>query len=312
MPWGLIIGGALSYMGSQDAADSYSNSADKAAANSKFTPYNVYSGYGSGTFTPATAGTAGRAGYWSGGTPGGYDRGGAMASTGGKWIPGTAGTPGTAASATASLNPQYQGLRDQYMQQAKGFNGALTSYDPNQAAQNLYQQLSQIGSFDRQQNQNAFENRLVNQGQMGLQQDGQNPLLRAYQNAQGQEDLQRQLAAFGMSQDVQDRLQARGMNATQAASGLDSLALQNLNLGGAFGGKALQGSQFGAGLQMNAAGVQAGTNAAFWQNLGQQVGPAIGGAFGYRPQNSQYTNTDYGGGFYPSSSYDGRSYTGGH
>ena len=68
MPWGAIIGGAISYIGAQDAAGSYSDAADRSANATKFSPYNVYSGFGSGAFSPARAGTAGRPGYWSGGT----------------------------------------------------------------------------------------------------------------------------------------------------------------------------------------------------------------------------------------------------
>ena len=202
MPWiGPVVGGAISYIGAQDAAGSYSDAANNAAGATKFSPYNVYSGFGSGAFSPARAGTSGMRGYWSGGTSYQGDSGGQVSGTGGyrgpfgyvaprgngTWVPGTPGTPATAASATATLNPEYQGLRNQYLSQARGFGGALTSYDPNQAAQSLYEKLTQIGASNRQQQTNAFENRLLAQGQTGLQQGGENPLMRAYQNAQGQE-----------------------------------------------------------------------------------------------------------------------------
>ena len=309
---GPIVGGAISYFAAQDAADSYSGAADRAAGATKFSPYNVYSGFGSGAFKPASAGTPG---YWAGGAPPGAPRPAGSAFGGltargrqyggtGTWVP---GTPATQASATATLNPNYQGLRDQYLSQARGFGGALTSYDPNKAAQDLYGQLTQIGASNRQQQTNAFENRLLSQGQTGLEQGGENPLMRAYQNAQGQEDLQRQLSAFGMSQDVIDKLLNRSISASNAAVGLDQLPLELLNQGGVFGGRQSAGNQFGANAQLNAAGVQAGTNAAFWQSIGQGVGQAgRGGAFspayndGYS-FSSQY-NPKYGGAAYGGSS----------
>lgn len=280
--WGAIVGGALSYLGSQNAADSYSSAADRAAGAGAFKPYNVYSGFGSGTFSPEVAGSGG---YYEPGTSSTYygDRSQNSRMSPGRWVPAVAGSQ---ASATATLNPQYQSLRDQYLAQANGINGALTSYDPQSTAKDLYAKMQAISGPQSQQEQNAFEARLLSQGQMGLQQDGVNPLMASYLQAQKMQDLQRELSAFGMSQDVLDRMQNRSLAATTAATGLDSLPLQNLNLGGAFGGRAMQGGQFGAQLQNNAAMRGADATAQLWSSLGQQVAPALDGFF---KSNSQYT-----------------------
>lgn len=290
MPWGMVIGGALSYLGSQDAASSYSSAADKAAANSKFTPYNVYSGYGSGTFTPASAGTPGTGGYWSGGTngySGGDSRGTGGGSGVGRWVPGSPGTPGHAASATASLNPQYQGLRDQYLQQANGNLGAFSSYDPASASADIYGKLSALSAPQEQLDRQNLENRLLAQGMLGSTGGGLQQ--KALFDSQGNTRLAREIQSYSTAQDTLDRMQGRAINATNAASGMDSLALQNLNLGGAFGGKAMQGNQFGAGLQYQA-GVRGGdASAQFWAGLGQQVAPAINNY--YKSGNGSYNDT---------------------
>ena len=277
MPWGAAIGGAIALFG-QDRQRSASNSAaDKAAASTEFKPYNVYSGYGSGTFSPASAG------HWSGGGSG--LRGGFVKERG-TWI------PGGSASATASLDPQYQGLRDQYLQQAGGYNGALTNYDPQSSAADLYAKLQAISAPQRQSDRNAFETRQLAQGQMGLQQGGVNPALQSFLSAQNQADLQREISAFGMSQDVQDRLQNRSLAATTAATGLDALPLQNLSLGGVFGGRGAQAAQFGANLQNNAAMRQGDATAQLWSSIGQQVGPAVGSYFN-QPNYGSYNNNGF-------------------
>lgn len=303
MPWiGPVVGGVISYMGAQDAADSYSSAANRAAGATAFKPYNVYSGYGSGTFSPGSAGTRG---YWSGGTPsysgsehaagGGGGMGGFLGigrpNAGGArtWIPGTAAS---GPSATASLNPQYQGLRDEYLQQAYGYNGALTNYDPQSSAADLYAKLQAISAPQRQSDRNAFETRQLAQGQMGLQQGGVNPALQSFLSAQNQADLQREISAFGMSQDVQDRLQNRSLAATTAATGLDALPLQNLSLGGVFGGRGAQAAQFGANLQNNAAMRQGDATAQLWSSIGQQVGPAVGSYFN-QPNYGSYNNNGF-------------------
>ena len=291
MPWiGPVVGGLISYMGAQDAADSYSSAANRAAGATAFKPYNVYSGYGSGVFSPATAGSPGTRGNYVGGTTT-YDMRGPQ-TRGGTWVGGTAGTPGTPASATASLNPQYQGLRDEYLQQAYGYNGALTNYDPQASAADLYAKLQAISAPQRQSDRNAFETRQLAQGQMGLQQGGVNPALQSFLSAQNQADLQREISAFGMSQDVQDRLQNRSLSATTAATGLDALPLQNLNLGGVFGGRGAQAAQFGANLQNNAAMRQGDATAQLWSSIGQQVGPAVGNYFN-QPNYGSYNNNGF-------------------
>lgn len=305
MPWiGPVIGGGLSLFGSMNAADAYSNAANNAASSSKFTPYNVYSGFGSGTFDAGSPGTSGSGGYWSGGTyssdglgrspeHGGATAGGGFG--GGVWNPGTPGTPARPASATASLNPQYQALRDQYLRQANGNLSAFSSYDPQSASQDIYGKLSALSAPQEQQDRQNLESRLLAQGMLGS--TGGGIQQQALGTAQGQTRLARELQSYTTAQDTLDRMQARGINATNAASGLDSLAMQNLNLGGVFGGRQSAANSFGAGLQFQAAGAGAGASASFWQGLGQQVAPAISNymnpPLGYGYNNNGFNMSPY-------------------
>jgi hypothetical protein len=281
---GAAIGGGLSLFGSMNAADKYSSAADKAAQASKFTPYNVYSGFGSGTFDPGSPGTPGRPGYRTGGE--------SSISTGGVWHPGTAGTPATAASATASLNPQYQALRDQFMGQANSQLGAFGNYNPDQASADIYGKLASLSAPDEARARSDMESRLLAQGMLGS--SGGGIQQQALFDSQGKARTARELQAYTTAQDTLDRMQGRAINATNAASGLDSLALQNLNLGGAFGGKSMQGNQFGANIQYGAAANNADASAQFWAGLGQQVGPAIGSMFnGNGYNNSGFNASQY-------------------
>lgn len=288
MPWGAVIGGALSYFGSKKSADAQEDAANKAAQAGAFKPYNVYSGYGSATFTPGSAGTAATPGFMTGGWANDSQSGSAGPPVGQTWHPGTDAIAAVAPSATATLSPEYQKIRDQYLQQAGGYNDALTNYSPEAAAQSLYEKMQAISAPDDLQARNAYETRLLSQGQMGLQQGGSNPLMQSYLSAEKTRNLQREVSAFGMSQDVLNQLQNRSLAATSGASGIDALPLQQLSLGGVFGGMGTQASQFGANLQNQAAMNSADSTAQLWAGIGQQVGPAAGQAIG-NYFNSQYS-----------------------
>lgn len=251
MPWGAAVGGAIALYGQDQARSSANKAADKAAADAKFTPYNVYSGYGSGTFSGNTA--------------------------------------------TASLNPQYANLRDQFMNQANSQLGAFSNYDPNQAANDIYGKLSALSAPAEQQARNDNENRLFGQGMLGS--TGGGIQTKALLDSQGQSRIQRELQSYTTAQNTLDSMQNRAISGTNAASGLDALALQNLNLGGVFGGRQSAASQFGANLQNNAALRSSDASAQFWSGIGQQVAPAVNsymnnGSNGYNPfAASQYSSS---------------------
>lgn len=295
MPWGAAVGGAIALYGQSQAQDAQSDAANKAAEASKFTPYNVYSGFGSGTFDSGSPGTVG---YWTGGggtASGGWDRGGQINRLGaggqGTWVPGQAAR---GPSATAALNPQYAALRDQYMKQAGSQMGAFSNYDPQQASADIYGKLSALSAPYEARARTDMESRLQAQGMLGS--TGGGIQQQALFDSQGQSRIARELQSYSTAQDTLNQMQSRSINATNAASGLDSLALQNLNLGGAFGGKAMQGGQFGANIQNNAAMRAGDASAQFWSGIGQQVAPAIQGyaqnGNGYNPfAGSQYASS---------------------
>lgn len=304
MPAGWIAGGAT-LLGAFMGADATRSAANKAADATKFEPWNVYSGYGSGTFTPASAGSGG---HWSGGGGGGFawsgDRGGPNVSGGinpwgggygqGTWIP---GTPATPASATATLSPEYQALRDQYMQQAGGQLGAMGAFDPNQASRDMYDKLASLSEPTEARARTDLESRLLAQGMLGSTGGGiqQQSLF----DSQGQSRIARELQSWTTAQDTLNQMQGRAINATNAASGLDALPLQNLNLGGVLGGRQSAANGFGAGLQFQAAQNKGDSIASFWSGLGQQVAPAISNyANTWRSPYTQNQANDFYGSLY--------------
>lgn len=233
---GGLVGAGASIYGAKTAANSNERAARIAADASRFQPWNVYSGYGSGTMSMG---------------PGGN-------------------------TASATLSPEYQAIRDKYLDIGSKNASALGSYNPEDMAGMLYGKLRDVSAFQRSQDRNAFENRLYSQGMLGLNQDGENPLMGSYLRAEKQADLQREIGAYGMSQDFADQLLARSTGATSAATSVDALPMQNLDLGGMLGGRQSDASRFGADAQFRAT---VGSNAAYanlWGNLGNKIGDHVG------------------------------------
>lgn len=208
-------------------------------------------------------------------------------------------------NATATLSPEYQALRNQYLQNANGNLSALQNYDPQAAANTVYGQLSALSAPQEEQDRLNMENRLLAQGMLGSTGGGiQN---QALLTSQGLAGVGRQVQSWQMGQDVLNQMQNRALGATNAATALDAMPLNNLNMGGAFGGRAQQGNQFGANLQYNAAGAGAGATASFWQGLGQQVSPGITTA-----TNNYFQQNPWGGSPYvPPTQAQANSYYGG-
>lgn len=291
---GAVLGAGISYLGARSASKRSASAIRDAAAMSEFKPYNVYSGFGSGVFDtePATTTTANRmvGGQYRYGAPGGM-LGRTLLST-------LVNKPG-APRATARLSPEYQAVRDAYLDMASKQRGAITGYMPEEAARNLYDKMASLSARDEEQARAELESRLVNQGMLGSTGGGMQ--MNAFYDALNDARLKRELAAYGMSQDDLDRMIAREMGLVQGATKLDALPLQNLELGGVFGGAQSRGGAFGAELIANNAMDRGDASSAFWANLGNKIGPAFE-EWVKKPPTSQYTGM-MGGGAYDWSRY---------
>lgn len=258
---GSLVGGGLSLYGANSAANKLSDAANNAADKSKFTPYNVFSGAGSGTFNGTTA--------------------------------------------TGTLSPEYLALRNKYLQNANGNLNALQNYDPQAAANDVYGKLSALSNPQEEQDRLNQENRLLAQGMLGS--TGGGIQRQALLTSQGLAGVGRQVQSYQLGQDALNQMQNRAFGATNAATALDAIPMNNLNAGGVFGGRASQANQFGTGLQYNAASAGAGASASFWQGLGQQVAPGVSSAV-----NNYYQQNPWGGSPYvPPTQTQANNYYGG-
>jgi len=317
---GALVGAAGSYLGARRAAKGQEAAARTAADAAKFRPYNMQSGFGSATF---------------------YD------------------DPGNR-RAVGMLSPQYQALRDQFMTQAQGlspryqqlqdyyldrsmlsdrdqaladqmrtqaegFSNALTNYDPEAAAGDIYSKIAELNQPYRQQQQLDLENRLLAQGMLGS--TGGASRFQAQQAAFGEQDLRGQLAAREMAQSEQAELQrlaasglatARELEADpmrflqtgmsfdniplsylQAAIGLDQLPQQLIDRGGVLGGRsAMAGANAGSYLA-NAIGGRDLAMGNLYGEVGRGLGDAIGGMFKRNQTNTPVSGNKDGGTYSP-------------
>lgn len=146
-------------------------------------------------------------------------------------------------TATSSLSPQYQALRDQYLGNASAGASAAGAFDPNQAATQLYGQLqAQAAPGEATARANALA-QLQGMGQIGLgvgdvvpgSGSAANPLYASLLKAQSDASLQRQNSAYGTAQTTADQLQQRALGWAGAGTALDTQAQQGIQQGAALG-----------------------------------------------------------------------------
>lgn len=234
---GGLIGGGLSLAGGNEQLKAYEEAQRAAQAAGQFQPYNVFSGVGSTTMGPN--------------------------------------------GLTSSLSPQYQGLRDQYLGNAAAGAGAAGSFDPNQMANQMYGQMqAQAAPGEAEQRANAIA-QLQGMGQMGLGVGADtgngpaNPLYSSLLKAQADAGRQRQLSAYGQSQDMANQMQQRALGWGGAGLGLDQSQLGQQQLSGYLGGLGSNAALGGARLAQGPIMAQGMTKGGFLSGLG---GGLMGGA----------------------------------
>ena len=265
-----VVGGALASKAASKAADAQVAAGQQAAEMAKFDPKNVTGLFGTGAFDPS-------------------------------------------GESRVALNPETQRMVDQIRgsigdrfaqgqtrlgseaeQGALGFMQAGMQSDPYALAQSQFEKMESILNPSRNRQRDALEARLLRQGRLGstggaLSQQGlesaieesrQRGLYDALQQGMGvqqhQLGLGQNLGLFAQQQENVGLEQ--GLARLGALQGIDQQAMQYLNLGGAFGGRAAQ-----AGANAGQFGMQ-GAGMASMANLGAARGQQtalnqIGSAF---------------------------------
>lgn len=225
-----LLGGGLELAGGNEALKAYEEAQRKAEAAGQFQPYNIFSGTGSTTMGPG--------------------------------------------GLTSQLSPEYQGLRNQYLGNAAAGAGAAGSFDPNQMANQMYGQMqAQAAPGEEEARANAIA-QLQGMGQIGLGVGADtgngpaNPLYSSLLKAQADAGRQRQLSAYGQSQDMANQMQQRALGWGGAGLGLDQSQLAQQQLSGYFGGLGSNAALGGARLAQSPIMSQGLTKGGFLGGLG--------------------------------------------
>jgi len=185
-------------------------------------------------------------------------------------------------SATATLSPEYQALRNLYLGNAGAGASAAGAFDPNVAANNFYGLMqAQASPYETQDRANAIA-QLQGMGTLGLGtgQFGDNPLYSSLLRAQADAARQRQISSYGMSQDIANQLQQRALGWGGAGMGLDQMGLQGIGLGGQLGGLSTSAALNAAKLAQLPIMLQGLTKGAMLSGLFGGGGGTGGGLFG--------------------------------
>lgn len=223
---------------------------------------------------------------------------------------------------TGINNPQLQaqiaalqGTGSAFGQTALGQLNQFNSFNPSTMAQDIYNKLSALGQPAQQLARSNLESRLLNQGIL-TSSPGYNQI-NSMDQANGQEDLARQIQAMTTAQAQQQQFLA---NATSAAGTQGNMATTGQNIQNAALAPALQAAGIEAGVPINSAqpipsgalsvagaqaAGQANVNAAnitnsFWNSLGQNQALQQGVSNLFTPQVSggvpiNTSGTDYNG-----------------
>lgn len=250
-----IIGGLFA----DNQSNKMQDAAAQAAQQSKFTPYNVSSGYGSANFDTNNH------------------------------------------TINTSLNPEYQGLRNNYLSNAGMLGSQLSNFSQGDVSQNYYNKLQQMQQYNNQQQQNSLENDLAAKGMLGS--TGGAVQMRGFDDAMNQQSLQNALAGMNYGQQYQQNLMNMYNQNVQGATQMDALPMQNAQLGASVGGQNTQANQFGAQLQYGAAQNAADTNSAFVGGLMKTFTPQAS----YNPYTGQTSYQSPFSGMLKNNSWSGSS-----
>lgn len=180
-------------------------------------------------------------------------------------------------SLAAPFAAQQQGMLGQV-----GANLAAAQADPMLAAQDAYNKMRQLSSFEEQQKQQELENRLLQQGMLGS--TGGAARSRAMQDAIMQNQVNQQLQSIGLGQQLTGNALNRAMQAWTGAMAPTAAMAGQMGQSGAFG-------QYAQGGQLKAADIM---NQANLGKLGLQT-KTIGGLFGSPTFSSTGQQTSPGG-----------------
>jgi len=187
--------------------------------------------------------------------------------------------------AFASLAPEIQQQFDDLIGQAQGFGDALGSFDPLDAQQEIFEQQQSLFAPAQEQDRLALENRLLQQGLLG----STTGALRsgALREAQGQQDLARQVAAFEQAQQTQRNLQQGQANALSGALNLSESVSGLFSTGSGLGAQASAAAQAGLAPLRDAQAARATGQAAMVKDVDfGGVGEFISGMFNSKPATS--------------------------
>lgn len=311
--WAAAAAAAVSYMGQRKASKEQREAAALAAEQSRFTPYGVTSGVGSGLFSTQEAARKGDPIYGIHPTTGeqivtGYeqaDRAGgggmAMATLDPRYaqisqlLSGQAGGfLGESGMEQPSGIPLYQrGIQQAlpFFQQASqigsqspgaGFLSQLNQFDPYQAAETQFGRLEDILNPARERTRGSLEARLLSQGRLGstggtLQQEG-------LETAIDQSRRQGLFDAFGQAQQTQQNLLGLGTGLNQQQM-QRAAQLQQLGLGQAGfltgAGAGIEGLGLGRQQSMQQLGLGALQGSTGLERMPLEL-LNLGGAFGGR------------------------------
>lgn len=167
-------------------------------------------------------------------------------------------------NANMSLSAPYQSARDQLLGQANQYGNQINSYG-NDFVNSTYNNLRQMASFNEQQDRTNLENRLAAQGMLGS--TGGGIQSQALLNSQNMADVDRQVQATQLGDQLQNSLLSRQTTALNGASTLDQLPLQNASLGMQIGAQNLGANQYAGNALMSGATTNAGMGSSLINGL---------------------------------------------
>lgn len=151
---------------------------------------------------------------------------------------------------TTSLNPQYQGVRNNYLSNAGALQNQINNFNTGDASQSYYNNLHQMSAYNNQQNTNSLENDLAAKGMLGS--TGGAVQMRALQDSQNQADLGQQVAGMNYGQNYLQNMYSMLNGNVNGAYTLDNATNALGTLGGQLGAYRSNANGIGAQLQMGA------------------------------------------------------------
>ena len=180
---------------------------------------------------------------------------------------------------TTALSPELQSIYEGMLTRSGTWAPMVQDIiaDPFAAQQALYQQQQALFAPEQQRDRLALENRLLAQGMLGS--TGGALQSQALREAQGTQNLQRQIAAMTQAQGLIDTYLGREAGDIGTAFGFLDVPLQYGGLSRGIGGTLGQTASTVANLRNQAATGLASAQAAYGSTLGNALS-GLGGSFG--------------------------------